>query len=78
MTYYNFIHKFYPFYCWKARFTQPYVDWFQSLDPIVANIFEQLKEEIRELKGCNEELKGELEKELQRNKEKEVIKIECY
>ena len=38
-------------------------------------MFEQLKEEIEELKGCHEELKGELEKEIQQNKEKEVIKI---
>ena len=37
-------------------FHQPYVDWFQSIDPVVAKMFEQLKEEIGELKGHNEKM----------------------
>ena len=75
ITYYILIQIVFNFNCWKRSFTQPYVDWFQSIDPIVAKIIGQLKEEIEELKGCNEELKEGLEKEIQRNKEKEVVKI---
>ena len=60
MSYHMFIHKFCDSNCWIVSFTQTYVDWFQSLDPIVAEIIGQLKEEIRELKG-----------EIKRNKEME-------
>ena len=43
----------------------------------VAEVIGQLKEEIKDLKGCNEELKEGLEKEIERNIEMEVIKIHC-
>ena len=54
---YIVIHKFCHLNCGQRRSTQQYVDFFQRIDPIMANIIEQLKDEIKELKGDNEEIK---------------------
>ena len=43
----------------------------------MARVIGQLKEEIGDLRRCNEELKEGLEKEIQRNIEMEVIQIYC-
>ena len=43
----------------------------------MAKIIGQLKEEIEDLRGCNEELKEGLEKEIQRNDKMEVLIIYC-
>ena len=40
-------------------------------------LFEQLKEEIEELKGRNEELTGGIAKVIQENKAMQVIKSHC-
>ena len=43
--------------CWKGNFSRPYVDYFQIIDPIVANIIGQLTEKIGKLAEEKKELK---------------------
>ena len=54
-------------------FTQPYVDIFQSIDPIVAKIVEELAEKMNQEIG---DLKVGLEKEIQY--EEEILLIKMY